>query len=250
MPNGGGVAEESGRGWRLAGSIPLSPGRTPLSPRAKTNDNGHIANAEADAEARRKAVSSESASGGQTRGRRGGGRITPTLASASAGETAVSSPASVATRRVRANVGVALKSVRAVGVFDSSIFVRDNGVWNVDIERFMKLLATVFFFQHQSTFKDARESPGELLRDVSGKLDALRAMITTDAATAATAAAEAAAAAADVGCDIRSDARLDMSTEGVSDEAEWAPGDDLSPSNGRLARTGCPFPRVRSGTEG
>lgn len=65
----------------------------------------------------------------------------------------------------------ALKSVRAVGVFDSSIFVRDNGVWNVDIEGCVKLLATVFFFKYESSFKDVCESPGELLRNLSGKVE-------------------------------------------------------------------------------
>eukprot|EP00752_Nemacystus_decipiens_P016789 g15026.t1 len=65
----------------------------------------------------------------------------------------------------------ALKSVRAVGVFDRSIFVRDNGVWNVDIEGCVKLLATVFFFKYESSFKDVCESPGELLRNVSGKVE-------------------------------------------------------------------------------
>ena len=39
LRHGGRMVDESGRGWRLAGSTPLCPGRTPLSPRATTNGN-------------------------------------------------------------------------------------------------------------------------------------------------------------------------------------------------------------------
>ena len=41
----------------------------------------------------------------------------------------------------------ALKSVRATGIFDSSMFVQDDGVWGVDIGGCVKLLATIFYFK-------------------------------------------------------------------------------------------------------
>ena len=66
----------------------------------------------------------------------------------------------------------ALKSVRAVGIFDSSIFVQDNNdVWNVDIEACVKLLATIFYFKYEACFKDVCVSPAELLRNVHGKVE-------------------------------------------------------------------------------
>ena len=66
----------------------------------------------------------------------------------------------------------ALKSVRAVGIFDSSIFVQDNNdVWHVDIEACVKLLATIFYCKFEACFMDVCESPGELLRNVNGKVE-------------------------------------------------------------------------------
>ena len=41
----------------------------------------------------------------------------------------------------------ALKSARATGIFDSSIFAQDDGVWSVDIGGCVKLLATIFYFK-------------------------------------------------------------------------------------------------------
>ena len=65
----------------------------------------------------------------------------------------------------------ALKSVRAEGVFDSSIFFQDDGVWNVNIEEGVKLLATIFYFRYERSFKDVCESPRELLRTLKGSVE-------------------------------------------------------------------------------
>ena len=46
----------------------------------------------------------------------------------------------------------ALKSVRATGIFDGSIFVQDDGVWSVHIGGCVKLLATIFYFKYESSF--------------------------------------------------------------------------------------------------
>eukprot|EP00752_Nemacystus_decipiens_P018165 g16297.t1 len=149
MPNGGGVAEESGRGWSLAGSTPLSPGRTPLSPRAKTNDNGPGRH--------------------DYYGCRHG--------SDSGGRSGCSS---------RVNGGSSCRGFRCIDSSGSSPPRIGRG-------RFCSA--------------DGGRLAGERPRRIPGWL--------SDASDTS-----------DVGCDIRSDAGLDMSTEGVSDEAEWAPGDD------------------------
>ena len=73
------------------------------------------ANAEADAEARRKAASSEPASG-PGRKTRGGKRKRRESVVGNAGKE-----------------DKPQKSIRAEGIFNSRIFVQDNGVWNVDI---------------------------------------------------------------------------------------------------------------------
>eukprot|EP00752_Nemacystus_decipiens_P013343 g11813.t1 len=331
MPNGGGVAEESGRGWRLAGSTPLSPGRTPLSPRAKTNDNGanspveerlaeaeldaqqtqawtgallrkEIANAEADAEARRKAVSSEPASGpgGQTRGRRGGGRITPSLASASAGETA--GRGGRKTKRgtypvpgdegcgeagdttggggvpcqvcydggaVEKRVGKESTYLYVSRVFEAIRDQKDGSEsawpgasfkgWNPDENEKVRLLVLVYllaggdFLPTMSGLGferidsggrsgcSSRVNGGSSCRgfrciDSSGSSPPRIGRGRFCSADGGRLAGERprripgwlsdASDTSDVGCDIRSDARLGMSTEGVSDEAERAPGDD------------------------
>jgi len=39
----------------------------------------------------------------------------------------------------------ALKSVRAEGVFEKSIFKEEDGVWGVNINEFVKLLTTYYF---------------------------------------------------------------------------------------------------------
>ncbi|CAB1117890.1 unnamed protein product [Ectocarpus sp. CCAP 1310/34] len=62
---------------------------------------------------------------------------------------------------------LALKSVRAGGVFNRSLFVMEDGVWTVDIEQSIKLLATIFYFRYEAAFAGIATTPGDLLRNVN-----------------------------------------------------------------------------------
>ncbi|CAB1115078.1 unnamed protein product [Ectocarpus sp. CCAP 1310/34] len=62
---------------------------------------------------------------------------------------------------------LALKSVRAEGVFNRSLFVMEDGVWTVDIEQSIKLLATIFYFRYEAAFAGVATTPGDLLRSVN-----------------------------------------------------------------------------------
>ncbi|CAB1115324.1 unnamed protein product [Ectocarpus sp. CCAP 1310/34] len=62
---------------------------------------------------------------------------------------------------------LSLKSVRAEGVFNRSLFVMEDGVWTVDIEQSIKLLATIFYFRYEAAFAGVTTTPGDLLRSVN-----------------------------------------------------------------------------------
>ncbi|CAB1106299.1 unnamed protein product [Ectocarpus sp. CCAP 1310/34] len=62
---------------------------------------------------------------------------------------------------------LALKSVRAEGVFNRSLFVMEDEVWTVDIEQSIKLLATIFYFRYEAAFAGVATTPGDLLRSVN-----------------------------------------------------------------------------------
>ncbi|CAB1098857.1 unnamed protein product [Ectocarpus sp. CCAP 1310/34] len=76
---------------------------------------------------------------------------------------------------------LALKSVRTEGVFRTSIFVREGGVWGVKIDECIKLLATIFYFKYEAVFARGGQEPGWILRmvdgDVAHYVDVIRLLI-------------------------------------------------------------------------
>lgn len=65
----------------------------------------------------------------------------------------------------------ALKSVRAQGVFNKPLFVKENGVWALDEIEVVKLLTTMFYFKHEPAFRIGGKSPAEMLTDVEGNVE-------------------------------------------------------------------------------
>ncbi|CAM9428404.1 unnamed protein product [Ectocarpus sp. 4 AP-2014] len=76
---------------------------------------------------------------------------------------------------------LALKSVRTEGVFRTSIFVREGGVWGVKIDECIKLLATIFYLKYEAAFARGGQEPGWILRMVNGDVahyvDVIRMLI-------------------------------------------------------------------------
>lgn len=61
---------------------------------------------------------------------------------------------------------VALACVRAEGVFDRSLFVKENDNWTVSIDECVNLLVTMFYVKNEATFLRGEAAPGKILHHV------------------------------------------------------------------------------------